>query len=335
MPSFSSLPPELLTEITKYHPELLIDVDARIQGLPPNEFAGIDTLRALSHTCRSLRQVTLPELWKRVHTITDARKPERSGWQRDDRWFRPHSKMLRRRMIGIEKTPYVAPSVRSLTISLIGCNMYTWEPVAHFVRVLGLLPNLRSLTVLNVLTDIVDLLDSTFKGRTFPTIETLAIPPIMAALLPYFPNVHTLIPCGNLNATVKEILLSKSREVYEHVHTIHNLPVTREFIQSVQEKIPQLQCISIWQSLSQAELSLLTSLTFGSLTTLIIRVRDDTSQNLYTYYSHAPPPPSVDEVITAAEGMLRRSNGKGRKVLRVQRRGIQGWVREENVFVVE
>lgn len=65
------IPTELLMEIIKYYPlyypELYLDIDAAIHGVPSEQFDGNDVLHALSQTSRVLRGIFLPLLWARVH----------------------------------------------------------------------------------------------------------------------------------------------------------------------------------------------------------------------------------------------------------------------------
>jgi uncharacterized protein with von Willebrand factor type A (vWA) domain len=87
-------------EIVKYYPELLSEVDVCLPGVDRDQFDGND-LRALSQTCRTLRNIFLPVLWARVHATLNTRVLART-----------RTTMLERRMRGILTTPYLVPHIR-------------------------------------------------------------------------------------------------------------------------------------------------------------------------------------------------------------------------------
>jgi hypothetical protein len=110
MPSLPDLPTELLMEIVKYYPELYLDIDTVIRGVPSEQLDGNDVLRALSQTSHVLRGIFLPLLWARVHSCFTARnRPKR----------KIRTRALEHRMIGIRKTPYVVPHIRYARSTLV------------------------------------------------------------------------------------------------------------------------------------------------------------------------------------------------------------------------
>ncbi|KAJ7653648.1 hypothetical protein DFH06DRAFT_1474783 [Mycena polygramma] len=189
MPSLLDLPTELLMEIVMYQPELDVDVDAYIYpGRPAaDRFQGNenDPLRALSQTCRTLHRVSLPVLWARVHACFASSNP--FEWR-----IRTRPKVLERRMIGIQKTPYVVPYIRWLTVTLLECNMSNWKPMTEFIRVLGLLPNPQDLTILQVSSEMVPVLESSCHGKVFPSVLKLTLSDRFKTIMHCFPNVGDL-----------------------------------------------------------------------------------------------------------------------------------------------
>jgi hypothetical protein len=104
-------------EIIKYYPELYVDIDASLHGVPGSEYTGNVAVRALSQTSRTLRGIFFPVLFERVHACFTARN-------RPKRKIKRRAKMLERRMIGIQKTPYVWPYIQYVTQSALRCHSF-------------------------------------------------------------------------------------------------------------------------------------------------------------------------------------------------------------------
>ncbi|KAJ7661948.1 hypothetical protein DFH06DRAFT_987519, partial [Mycena polygramma] len=217
MPSLPDLPTELLMEIVSYYPELYPAFDACTYGVPHDQFSGKDSLRALSQTSRVLRDIFLPALWSRVHAcFTSRNRPKRK--------IKTRAKMLERRMKGIRNTTYIVPS---LSITLEECNMYNWQPMAEFIRVLDLLPNLRELTILQLSAEMVPVFQTSCDGKIFPSVLRLALSDGGSApLLRYFPNVQTLT-CHWYNSIA---IVTAAKEYCRHIHTVNNIRLSAEFV---------------------------------------------------------------------------------------------------------
>ncbi|KAF8177461.1 hypothetical protein K438DRAFT_2022205 [Mycena galopus ATCC 62051] len=225
MPSLSDLPTEILIEIVGYYPQLIHGVPIADRftvqnplnagpdgGVRTELFDGNNTLRALSQTSRALRGVFLPVLWARVHACF-------TKWNMPKGKVKRRAKMLERRMIGIQKTPYIVPYIHSLTVTLMECGMGNWQPIAQFIRVLTLLQNLRDLTVLRVPNDMVPVFDSSCRGKVFPSVQRLALDDHLAPILPSFPNIHTLtFPWSDQSANV----LSSIKASCKRIHTLNH-----------------------------------------------------------------------------------------------------------------
>ncbi|KAJ7493684.1 hypothetical protein FB451DRAFT_1551087 [Mycena latifolia] len=325
MPSLPDLPTELLVQIIKHYPELYLDIDASIHGVPSDRFSGNDTLRELSQTCRILRGIFLPILWERVHAcFTKRNSPKRKTPQRP--------KMLERRMIGIQKTAYVLPYIHSLSVTLQECSMSNWQPMAQFIRVLQLLPNLRNLTIIRPPFDMVSIFVASMEGKVIPSVVSLVLPDArLAPILHCFPNVQILTcqnsyHCGGL--------LEGTKDSCKQIHTINNFYLSSSVVQLLREAIPQVKCLSIWNNIQDWQK--------GSLPLL------EGMDNLSDLRIHYRPPPTgfyaqrvlpLDEIIAAAKRILGTSNAKGRKELHIQH--LQGNVAEfvriftkEEIFMV-
>ncbi|KAJ6485304.1 hypothetical protein C8R47DRAFT_536048 [Mycena vitilis] len=292
MPSLPDLPTELLMEIVSYYPELYLFFDACTYGVPHEQFSGKDSLRALSQTSRVLRDIFLPALWSRAHAcFTSRNRPKRK--------IKTRAKMLERRMRGIRNTTYIVPYIHSLCITLEECNMYNWQPMAEFIRVLDLLPNLRELTILQLSAEMVPVFQTSCDGKIFPSVLRLALSDGgLAPLLRYFPNVQTLTcywyTCGAIVAAAKEYC--------RHVHTVNNMWLSAELVKCLRDAIPQLKQLSIWDTYNPDTIRLLEGM--DNLSDLRIR--------------HPPEQRDFNDVVAAARHVLRTSRVDGRKELRMQ-----------------
>ncbi|KAJ7450282.1 hypothetical protein B0H11DRAFT_321698 [Mycena galericulata] len=245
MPTLPDLPTELLMEIVKsYDPDLLSPVAARIHGVPrtdAEQLGGNEVLRVLSQTCRALRDRFLPIYWRRVHAYFTIRN-------RPKRRIRTRAKMLERRMRGIQNTPYVLPFIHSLSITLEECNMGNWQPLAHFIRVLDLLPNLRELAILQIRPEMTSIFENTCKDKVYPSIVALTLVDDLSPLLHCFPNVQALTKCTHgLSAK----LLGEAKHLYNHIHTFNHFSLStnaeycRPVVQCLRQTIPNLRCLSL------------------------------------------------------------------------------------------
>ncbi|KAJ7630124.1 hypothetical protein DFH06DRAFT_1005363 [Mycena polygramma] len=216
MPSLLDLPTELLTEVVKDYPQLYTyDVDALVFGVRSRQFASSKALRALSQTCRRLRDISLPILWACIYAGP-------LGIEN----FWPNNKggrTLERRMKGILKTAYVAPYINSLSVNLDECDMNNAQPISRFIRVLRLLPNLRTLTIIGVPGPMNSILIASCEGHSFPSIITLAITDELATILPCFPNLQTLTnaPGNHMYFGNGERLIQAAAACSAQIHTIN------------------------------------------------------------------------------------------------------------------
>ncbi|KAJ7833271.1 hypothetical protein B0H13DRAFT_2111239 [Mycena leptocephala] len=286
MPSLPGLPTELLMEIVKYYPKLYLDIDAAIHGVPSEQFDGNDVLRALSQTSHVLRGIFLPLLWARVHACFTAQN-------RPKRKIKTRAKMLERRMIGIRKTLYVVPHIRSLSVTLSECNMGDWQPMAEFIQVLDLLPNLQDLTLVHLLSEMIPVLE-----------VSLALNDRLAPIMPCFPNVQALT--YHWSAGV-DILLA-IRGYCHQIHTINNILLSIDFVECLRISIPNVIRISLWENITMDTLRLLEGM--ENLSELHIR---------HHTQARWPREPPLDDLVAPARRVLATPKAAGRKELRIER----------------
>ncbi|KAK7001745.1 hypothetical protein R3P38DRAFT_3044265 [Favolaschia claudopus] len=296
MVSLPDLPNELLIELATHYSLLYIGIDAVIHGELREKYAGDHAIRSLSQTCRRLRHVFLPILFSRVHALLT--------WRNLPLMLsRPilgsHTNILEDRMIGIRDTPYVAPLIRSLSVTLEECR-YRWQPIAEFIQVLGLLPDLENLTIIDPHQEAIPFLISACEGRTFPSVRTLAIDNILGPIIPCFPNVRVLTSAGGGHNCLLESLKGKC----EQISTNKLIPATVELLR---DAIPNVRCIEVWDNkrLDVGALNLLQDM--NALIELRYR---------YQAWNYDCIPREMD--ISAARRVLRSSKAVGVKKLRLQ-----------------
>jgi hypothetical protein len=111
----------------------------------------------------------------------------------------------------------------SLSVSFKECNMDNWQPIAHFIRVLRLLPNLRTLTILGLQHDMVSILAASCKGSLFPSVVTLALPDDLSSILHCFPNVQALAHVQERSVFNDGLELIGAASHCKQLHTFNNL----------------------------------------------------------------------------------------------------------------
>ncbi|KAJ7697012.1 hypothetical protein B0H17DRAFT_1130659 [Mycena rosella] len=293
MLSLPDLPTELLIEIVKYYPKLLVGIEASLQGVPSHQFSGNTTLRALSQTCRTLRSIFLPVLWERVHA-----------------GFYP-----------------------SLTVTMEECHMENWQPMAQFLRVLQLLPNLRSLTILNAQM-MAPVLVNAFRDEVFPSVLSVC-----------FPNVRTLT---GQDSYIYMGLLEVAKDCRENIHTVNNLCLSYPYVvEQLREITPRVKQLSIWQ---------ITTVVCGRNEMRRRSIHHLSGNTAYARghgQSLGPADPDyyipwfaysesfLEDMVGAALRVLRTSRAKGRKELHIQHveRPMNNTathiIKEEQIFIVD
>ncbi|KAJ7884881.1 hypothetical protein B0H13DRAFT_2045464 [Mycena leptocephala] len=293
MPSLPDLPTELLMKIIKYYPELYLDIDAAIYGVSSEQFDGNDVLRALSQTSHVLRGTFLPLLWARVHACFTVRN-------RLKRKIRTRAKMLEGRMIGIRKTSYVVPHIRSLSVMLSECNMGNWQPMAEFIQVLDLLPNFQDLTIVHLSSEMIPVLEVSCRRKVFPSVLRLALNDRLAPIMPCFPYVQALTYQWSTGVGILLLI----RDYCHQIHTINNILLSTDV--GLRISIPNVKRISLWENITLDTLRLLEGM--ENLSELQIRHHTQASW---------PRSPPLDDLISPARRVLATSKATGRKELRI------------------
>ncbi|KAF8172236.1 hypothetical protein K438DRAFT_1772863 [Mycena galopus ATCC 62051] len=300
MASLLDLPTELLMEIIKCYPQLyhFPEVPTHTYILEKKgmrtlcelygrgfreQFVGNDALRALTQTCHLLRNTFLHMLWARLDAFFTQRTINMDGY------------ILERRMIGIQQTPYAVPHIRSLIVTMAECTTDHRQPMAEFIRVLEILPNLQELTIVQVRPEMVSVMRDSFRGKVFPSVLSLALDNRLGSIMPCFPNVQTMYIVDSPSAGI----LRATKGSCHHIHTLF-APAFRMSDDSMSSGIPQ------WLD-SMPRLNGMAAL--SDLRIQHFHIPDTPGHKLR---------PTLEDVVTVAKEVLRSSKATGRKVLHVQ-----------------
>ncbi|KAJ7139118.1 hypothetical protein C8R44DRAFT_938713 [Mycena epipterygia] len=329
-------PTELLMEIVKYFPAWYSAADARIQGVHSVSF-GHYVLRAFSQTCRRLRRILLPLLWARVNACW------RGPW-------------IENRMINIRKIPHLMPYIRSLSITLRN-TMENYQLIEQFLRALQLLPDLRSLTILDLPKTMACILTTSCKDMVFPSVASLALPEKLAPILRCFPNVRTLTAVESSHDSLYKLLMA-AKDCCEHIHTLNDLRLGYgSYIVNLglRETIPQVKRLTIWriqtfelvssgQTHSKVGAShspqAVTCMRLGALLLYMLNLPPlegmDNLSELWVRHSarESNCHTELGKVIEAGKRVLQTSKAAGRKELRIQHLDVLDIIEEETLFIL-
>ncbi|KAG6861052.1 hypothetical protein C0995_004553 [Termitomyces sp. Mi166 len=209
------LPNEIWLEILSYFPSVRIPT-LKISTAPLLSASTLErehTLRALSQTCRTLRVVFLPELWKRFEVCATPRRVEipsgtnfndvqarvedaPSSRQRDyfylsGAWYKYIAEALERRSNGIRQSSDLAKYVQTVSVALTRCQAVT--VLSAFVECLEALPNLHTLQILRAHTQMTTHLKNAFKDLKIPQVHTIVLPNHAHNVLRACPEVRVVM----------------------------------------------------------------------------------------------------------------------------------------------
>jgi hypothetical protein len=205
--TITDLPSELLLEIVSHFPTISIDeiiVNPRI--LPAIYRERFASLRALSQTCKELREVCLPLAWERLEACTTAT-------DRQDMFFKEVGNNLERKCNGLMQSKHLLPYVRCViatkipsvgmiltlclpmlirivTVSLTRYKTSTVLPA--FAECLAVLPNLHTIQVVHAHSQMTTAIKTAFEGHIFPSVRTIIVPSCAHEILRRCPGVEDL-----------------------------------------------------------------------------------------------------------------------------------------------
>jgi hypothetical protein len=205
--TITDLPSELLLEIVSHFPTILIDeIIANPRILPVAYRERFASLRALSQTCRELREVCLPLAWERLEACTTADN-------RQSMFFKEVGNNLERKCNGLMQSTHLLPHVRCVIateIQSVGVILTFWLPILirivtvsltryqtstilpAFANCLAVLPNLHTIQVVHAHSQMTTAIKTAFEGHTFPSVRTIIVPSCAHEILRRCPGVEDL-----------------------------------------------------------------------------------------------------------------------------------------------
>ncbi|KAJ6512304.1 hypothetical protein DFH09DRAFT_941621 [Mycena vulgaris] len=183
-PPILAVPTEILLEIISYFTTTPIPYERyRLthSGDEADVLRRFDLVRALSHTCRTFRGILYALVWETVEALPRAL----------DHPIR-HISLLKKRMMGILKTPSLPRCVRTVLVSL-DLSAPNWNLLTIFARFLQATPNLSSLHIIVISDRHAGVLCERLESHVFHSVHTLTIPSSLSRTLSSFPNIRSLI----------------------------------------------------------------------------------------------------------------------------------------------
>ncbi|KAG9082246.1 hypothetical protein FS749_007007 [Ceratobasidium sp. UAMH 11750] len=184
---FLSLPHELLLKIANYFPKILpYDIllhetcVGHLTGAASGFQSRFNTLRALSQTCRFLREFYLPLLWERFEACLT------SNTQAS--WYRDLGEAMERKSKGMLNSKHLWPYVQFVTVVFTRYKVASVLP--PFVKLLQSLPNVHTLEVSHTHSAMTTALKEAFKGSSFPSIRTVIMPTCAHEVLRCCPGIR-------------------------------------------------------------------------------------------------------------------------------------------------
>ncbi|KAJ7592711.1 hypothetical protein C8J56DRAFT_1045170 [Mycena floridula] len=139
--------------------------------VPHERFERSQALRGLSQTCRKLREIYLPVLWRIVEAC-----PLTSARERLRRRAKITSVLLRRTRCLLQ-SPDTAPHVRCMIVSFEECNSRdNWKPLCQFIQSLRFLPNIDKVHITHCDLSLQPLIQAAAEDHTFSMITQLILP---------------------------------------------------------------------------------------------------------------------------------------------------------------
>ncbi|KAJ6597639.1 hypothetical protein DFH09DRAFT_1304422 [Mycena vulgaris] len=250
-----SLPVETLHEIISHFPGVPVPCTVYTgRCLSANHLARPEALRALSETCRRLRDVLIALSWERVEVCASRRIPEGSSDSFSVELWSSISKELVRELVRQTevitiRNPSLAAHVRVVSVVLTDWCAETVYP--EFFSSLSLLPNLNTLQSLLVprvfhktlrsayRSSIPNLMDGVFAGRVFSTVRTLALHLNAFDLVRCCPNVERLTLLGSFSG-LSPVQRRSLKEDVPHLRAFTCRPVYAGYVEALAELMPLL-----------------------------------------------------------------------------------------------
>ncbi|KAF8209210.1 hypothetical protein K438DRAFT_2012456 [Mycena galopus ATCC 62051] len=243
-----NVPPEIFLEITAYFHNPIPPYERGSKVSTDNILFGrVKVLRALSQTCLYFRRLFISLAWEHVelHHPSDCTTPYLAN-------------VLVRRMTGILKTPSVRRCIRTVAVSLIFSSQNNWNLPTVFVRLLAAASHLTSLDIVGISESQASTLAELLATRSFPSVQTLAIPCSLSRSLSAFPNIHSLCCADNVVSDYYSIALLKASSKHcQSLEALTNFTPSLSVIKCLLKCHPSIKILKFHRVLTSVILSLL------------------------------------------------------------------------------
>ncbi|KAJ7144214.1 hypothetical protein C8R44DRAFT_759617 [Mycena epipterygia] len=249
-PLILSLPTEILLEITAYYHNTPVPYE-RYRKATGEEvlFGRFEVLRSLSQTCRNFRSVFLSLVWEHLEALD----------RTSDSTSR-HMTVLKKRMMGILKTPSLPRCIRTLLVSL-RLPAPNWNLFTIFVRFLEATPNLSALHIVDIAERHAGALAGILETRSFPSVCVVSVPSSLAPILCAFPNIDSLICADIFAADYDSISLLKAASKHcPSLEGLVNFMPSLPVIKSLLKHFPHVKTLKFRHVVSSEILTLLSAL---------------------------------------------------------------------------
>ncbi|KAF7378051.1 hypothetical protein MSAN_00229100 [Mycena sanguinolenta] len=216
--------------------------------IPPAYRERPETLRALSQTCRTFREISLPLYWEHVEACFVSRSSEP--------WSTRVALVLLDRCKGLlrPESQHLALHVRVFSVSLSSHHIAT--AVSSFAKCLASLPNLDTLHILYLQSQWERNVTAAFKTVKLPAVKTIILPSHAHGILRACPNVRDV----SCNEEVGEQLLDTLIQHCPKVKRIQDFEVTNEVLDELSQGLPKLREIAVPANSDLSSLSVLRNL---------------------------------------------------------------------------
>ncbi|KAF8217984.1 hypothetical protein K438DRAFT_1952843 [Mycena galopus ATCC 62051] len=232
--------------------------------IPPAYRTRPETLRALSQTCRSFRNIFLPLFWDHVESCFTST----SGAA----WSIRVADVLLDRCKGLmePENRALALHVRVFSVSLSSHHIAAIVPL--FAQCLQSLPNLSTLHILYLGSKSQRTVTAAFKKITLHAVQTIILPSYAHAILRACPNVRDVSCNEEIGEKLFDTLLLRCPKV----ERIQGFGVTLDRLNELSKSLPELRQVAVSGKTDIGALSVLKNL---SVIELIVKRCEDVEES--------------------------------------------------------
>ncbi|KAJ7592754.1 hypothetical protein C8J56DRAFT_856192 [Mycena floridula] len=310
------IPFELHREISSHWPEVPWPIDLIYDNpglqykarVPRERVERSQALWGLSQTCRKLREIYLPVLWRIVEAcpLTSARERLRRA---------KFTSVLLRRTRCLLQSPDIAPHVRCMIVSFEECNSRdNWKPLCQFIQSLRFLPNIDKVHITRCDLSLQPLIQAAAEDDTFSTITELILPCSAWPLVRSCPELRSVTVVSRKSSyrpdCDSELLLALKG--LKHIERLAYFSTTKAVMENISKIAPNLLSIE-FDSPAVSPPLLRYLLSLKHLHSIELRARGDIAK---------PLEPEEQDSIRAAKEILRASPTVHEKILAMRHQRV-------------